>query len=208
MPNLIIYEEKKVKAKGLNLNNKINQEKFKSYFFEDDYQNLQLLDNLNIPLEKTEISLLYPGCGADILFPLIYLDKLFPQLTKANFTFVDEDYNLGVIKTVLDKVGISFSENKNQIKFYWNDKLIVLTFIMKKIEDHFSELQNHDIYFERAFRIMRDHIYTYEEKIIEKLNSNAIIISDTGFENQGLKTLKVSKELSSYKEMIIGIKEV
>ena len=207
MPNLIIYEEKKVEAKGLNSNNKISQEKLKSYFFEDDYQNLELLNKISIPFEKTEISLLYPGCGTDILFPLIYLDKLFPQLNKANLTFVDEDNNLGMIKTILDEVGISFSEDKSQIQFHWNHKLITLTFVMKKIENHFSELQSYDIYFEKAFRIMRDYIFDYENKILSKLNENGVIISDTGFENQNLKQITVSKELSSYKEMIIGLKK-
>jgi hypothetical protein len=208
MPNLIIYEEKNVEAKGLNPNNKISPEKLKNYFFEDDYQNLELLNEISIPFEKREISLLYPGCGADILFPLIYLDKLFPQLNEAIFTFVDEDNNLGMIKTILDEVGISFEENKNQIEFHWNQKLITLTFIVKKIEDYFQELKNHDIYFEKAFRIMRNHIPNYEGEILNKLNPNAIIISDTGFGNQNLKQIAVSKELSSYKEMIIGIKEV
>ena len=79
MNQAIFYEEKQVKAKGLDPNNKIDEEKLKSYIFTEDYQNLNLLNDIKIPLNKEEISLLYPGCGVDILFPLIYLEKLFPK---------------------------------------------------------------------------------------------------------------------------------
>lgn len=210
MSNLIIYQEKNVPAKGLNPNNNINRKKVKDYFFEDDLINLELLDKVNIPITKTKISVLYPGCGADILFPLFYLDKLFPKLTKVEMTFVDYENTFGIIKTILDEVGVSFEEEeekeKNQIKFYWNKKLITLNFVIKKVEEYFSNLGKYDLYFEKAFRIMRDQIENYELKILEKLNFNAIIISDTGFKNHNLKEIKAPKELSSYGEMFIGIK--
>lgn len=69
MGNLIILNEKPVIPKGLIQNNKISQNKLKKYFFPEDYANLKLLQNiqkLNFPIEKP--TLIYPGCGADILF--------------------------------------------------------------------------------------------------------------------------------------------
>ena len=208
MNQAIFYEERNVKAKGLNPNNIINEEKLKSYIFTEDYDNLNLLNNIKIPLNKEEISLLYPGCGVDILFPLIYLEKLFPEIKTANLTFVDEEYNFGLIKTVLDEIGISFAEdNKDKIKFYWKNTLINLNFIKNKIEHHLSNQELVDIYFEKAFRIMRDQIPNYEDNILKIIKPYGILISDSGFEQQNLKFIKVPKELSSYGEMIIGIKE-
>ena len=64
-----------------------------------------------------------------------------------------------------------------------------------------------DIYFERAFRIMKDGHEEYESKIYHQLKSNGIIISDSGFQQQPLEKIKVSPQLSSYQEMIIGIKK-
>ena len=208
MNQAIFYEEKQVEAKGLNPNNKINEDKLKSYIFTEDYDNLNLLNDINIPLDKKEITLLYPGCGVDILFPLIYLEKLFPKLKTANLTLVDEDYNLGLIKTVLDEIGISFAENsKSNIKFYWKNILINLNFIKNKIEHHLPEQEPVDIYFEKAFRIMRDNISNYENNILNIIKPNGILISDSGFIEQKLKIIEVPKILSSYGEMIIGIKE-
>ena len=90
MNQAIFYEERNVTAKGLDPNNKINEDKLKSYIFKEDYNNLNLLNNIKIPLGKEEISLLYPGCGVDVLFPLIYLEKLFPQIKTANLTISTE----------------------------------------------------------------------------------------------------------------------
>ena len=209
MNQAIFYEEKKVEAKGLNPKNKINEDKLKSYIFKEDYENLNLLNNINVPLNKEEISLLYPGCGVDILFPLIYLEKLFPQIKTANLIFVDSENVFGTIKTILDEIGIFFAENEqnNSIKFYWKNTFINLNFVKNKIEDHLRNQEPVDIYFEKAFRIMRDNIPNYENYIIEKIKPNGILISDSGFQQQNLKQIEVPKELSSYKEMIIGVKE-
>ncbi len=208
MNNLIILQEKQVKAKGLNSNNKIDEDKLKSYIFKEDYENLSLLNNINIPLNQEEISLLYPGCGADIIFPLIYLEKLFPQIKTANLTFVDSENAFGMIKTILDNIGISFEEKENKyLEFYWKSKLICLNFILNKIELHIPKQQPVDIYFEKAFRIMRDNIPNYENNIFKIIKQNGILISDSGFQQQNLKIIEVPKILSSYQEMIIGIKQ-
>jgi len=208
MNQAIFYEERNVKAKGLNPNNKINEDKLKSYIFTEDYNNLKLLNDINVPFDKEEITLLYPGCGADVLFPLIYLEKLFPTIKTANLNLVDEEYNLGLIKTVLDEIGISFAEdNKNNLQFYWKNTLINLNFIKNKIELHLPNQEPIDIYFEKAFRIMRDNISNYENNILNIIKPNGILISDSGFQQQNLQLIEVPKILSSYREMIIGVKK-
>jgi len=204
---LISYEERKVEAKGLNKFAKPNPEKIQQYLFPDEYQNLSLLSELP-KLDYPENPIFfYPGCGADILFPLKYLEILFPKLQTITFIFNDLDNNLGLIKTVLDEVGISFKHQKNFLQFYWNSTLVDLKFMQGNVFQLLSKVPSFDIYFERAFRIMKDGHENYENQIYQKLNSNGILISDSGFQHLPFKKIEVSPELSSYKEMIIGIKQ-
>ena len=204
MSNLIIFEEKAVKAKGLNKDQKIDENKLKDYFFDDELENLRLLDNLPKFDLSRKISLLYPGCGTDILTPLIYLEKLFPKAKEAQLMMVDEMPVSGIIKTILDEIGISFSETKEDIGFYWKNKLVKVKFIQSRVQD--LELPEFNVYFERAFRIMKDQIPDYEQKMYSKLISGGIIISDSGFDSLKLERIDVPLELSAYGEMVIGRK--
>lgn len=202
MPNLISLSSRKIKPKGLDKNNKINENKLKEHFLADDYEKLELIPKLEQTKEK--LTLFYPGCGSDILNPLIYLKKMFPQTKEAKLIFVDQINFSGIIKTILDEVGISFSEKENKIEFYWKDISIELDFIENNVFE--STLPEFDIYFEKAFRVMKDKNPDYETNIFNKLKTNGIIISDSGFQELPIKKINVSQELSSYKEMIIWIK--
>ena len=203
---LISYEERAVKAKGLNKLATPNEEKVKEYLFPDEYQNLALLKDIpRMEYSETPI-LFYPGCGADILMPLKYVEFLFPRLRDITFIFNDTDNNLGLIKTILDDVGISFQQKKNTLAFYWNNILVNLQFIQGNVFQILPKIPSFDVYFERAFRIMKDDHPEYENRIYQKLNSNGLLISDSGFQHLPLEKMKVSQELSAYREMIIGIK--
>ncbi len=68
-----------------------------------------------------------------------------------------------------------------------------------------TTLPTFDIYFERAFRIMRERHPEYEQKIVEKLNRGGILISDSGFQDTTLRKIMVPKELSAYGEMVLGV---
>ena len=132
---------------------------------------------------------------------------MFPKVKKANLTFVDYEDNLGLIKTVLDEIGISFKGKRSKIKFYWNHQLIELKFISERIEDHLKKKKTFDIYFEKAFRLMRDNIHNYEDQIISLIRKGGVLISDTGFLNKELNYVEIPKHLSSYEEMVLGIKK-
>lgn len=204
---LISYEERLVKAKGLNKLAKPNENKVKEYLFPDDYQNLSLLTGIP-KLEYPENPILfYPGCGADILMPLKYAEILFPRLRHITFLLNDIDNNFGLIKTILDEVGISFEEGKNKLLFYWNDILVNLQYIQGNIFKTLPTVPSFDLYFERAFRIMKDDHPGYEKHVYEKLNPKGILVSDSGYQHLPLQKIEVSQELSSYREMIIGIKK-
>jgi hypothetical protein len=207
MSSIIIYESKAIKPKGLNKADIINKEKLLNYFLAGDYEKLSALEAINLSHNKQKISLLYPGSGADAFVPLLYLQKLFPNVKKAKLIFVDYEDNIGLVKTVLDDVGVSFKGRKNKIKFYWENKLIELRFISKRIEDHLQKGKTFDVYFEKAFRLMRDQISGYEDKILSLLNEGGILISDTGFLNKDLEYIDIPRSLSSYEEMVLGIKK-
>lgn len=204
---LISFEEKPVKAKGLNKLAKPKEEKIQKYLFPDEYQNLSLLTAVPRMECPENPVLFYPGCGADILMPLQYLEILFPRLRNVTFIFNDADNNFGLIKTILDDVGVSFKEKKNFLQFYWNGILVDFKFIQGNVFQILPQISAFDIYFERAFRIMKDDHLDYENKIYQKLRPNGIIISDSGFQHLPLEKKEVSLELSAYREMIIGVKK-
>ena len=179
---------------------------FKNFLFDDEYARLELLQTIP-PFSHTKASFLYPGCGADILFPLLYMEGLFPQLKEAEFTLVDIQNNQKLIETVLDEIGIPFSRKKDKMTFYWKETLVIISFRVGDIFEIVYSLPLFDIYFERSFRIMKDGHTEYEQTIVEKLAPGGILISDSGFQNTSLKKIDVPKELSKYGEMVMGKKE-
>lgn len=207
MGKIITFNEKNVKERGKSKEDEIDKEKWKSYFFEDDLNNLKLIGEIDPFSMKGEINWFYPGCGVDILYPLVYLEKLFPKVKKANFIFVDVEDNLNLIKTILDNVGVSFSKIKNGISFYWKKKEINLYFYKENVSKILEKDFKYNVYFEKAFRITKERINNYEKRVFEKLVRNGVVISDNGFGGFDLKRRKASKELSSYKEMVVGIKD-
>lgn len=207
MGKVILLIERAVKARGLNKNALPDESKVEENFFDDDFNNINSLQKLtatklDLPEKPT---LFYPGSGSDVLTPLLYVTKFFPGLREIKFIFNDTENYLGLIRTILDDVGVQFSEKKNQLLFYWNGLLVQLLFLQK---DVFSlRLPSFDIYFERAFRIMKDKDPDFESRMFSKLKSGGILISDSGFRQFPLHRINVAQQLSSYGKMIVGIKK-
>lgn len=207
MGKVISYTEREFTAKGLNKKNKVDIFKLQEYIFEEDYEALRQLEQINVSLQDTnEPILLYPGCGADILSPLFYIQRLFPKLKQIQLYFVDQDNNFGIIKTILDDIGICFEDYGEWIQFYFEGVLIDLYFTQGDIFKMMGEVTPFDIYFERAFRIMKERDSLYEERVVSLLKEGGILISDSGFKEAGLIKIEVSQELSAYREMMIGVK--
>lgn len=162
---------------------------------------------MNAQFPEKDISLLYPGSGADFFWPLYYLEQLFPQLEKAQLLFIDVHDVQDMIKTILDDAGISFEEKKGQISFYWKNVLATLTVQEGNIFELLPTLPAFDLYFERAFRIMKDQQDGYEENVLQKLLPGGLVVSDSGFENAELQRFPVPSELSSYGELVVGRKK-
>lgn len=214
MNNFICFSSKSTIAKGLDPNNKIDRRKITRFIFLQDYKNISQLSktlskkrsNLNQLTVPEEPLLFYPGSGCDVLFPLLYIEQLFPKIPKMNFLFIDINDNLPLIKTILDEVGISFSQEKNHLLFYWNKTLINLEFRQEDVFSQILTLPYFHIYFERAFAIMKDQNEDYENHIFQKLLPRGILISDHGYHDIPIERIPAPRELSSYHDFVLGIK--
>ncbi len=208
MSDFIVFTSQEVEPKGLSKDQTIDIQKLRTYFFADEFDRLALLNSLTVSFTKKEAILLYPGSGTDIFTPLHYIEKLFSSTQNWTFLFVDTSSVQQIIETQLHEVGISFSREKNTIKFYWKEILVEVTFFEQDIFTSMHEFTNYDIYFEKAFRIMKDQSPFYETEIVNNLATGGIIISDSGFRAQKLEFIGAPQELSTYHEMIIGIKSL
>lgn len=205
MANFLNFFPRSIVPRGVQKDPVLSREKVKELIFDDDFEHIQKITPLRHQFLTTP-TLFYPGCGCDILTPLLFIERLFPQLSKINLLFVDVKDNFDLITTILDDINISFSQDQRRISFYWNDFLVSLEFLL---EDVFvMPLPSFDIYFERSFRIMKDIDPQYETKIYNKLNQNGLLISDSGFQNCTIQNIPFPPELSIYQEMIAGIKKM
>ena len=206
MGEVIFYEQRQVSPQGLRKGYRPSSEQICRYFFQEEYTRLFAFTPSTIPVPEPVI-LLYPGCGVDIITPLLYVEKLFPSVRTAFFMFNDKEYCLDLIKTILDDMGISFEEKKNALRFYWGETLVTLTFWQGDIFELLDTLPAFTVYFERAFRIMKDADLWYEQKIFKLLPAGGILISDSGFQHVTLEKLPIDQKLSAYGEMVVGIKK-
>lgn len=206
MANLLSLIPRMIKAKGAKPS-EVNLNALPQYLLDDELKLIPLLDDIpKLRPPSAMPTLLYPGCGADILFPLFYIEKMFPELQEIMFIFIDKDSYLSMIKTTLDDLNINFTEQKEEIQFFWKRCFIKLKFLQNNIFTMVENLPVFNIYFERAFRIMRSNIDQYEEVIFSKLAEEGLIISDNGFAHFPLHRIPCPPRLSSYGGMVIGIK--
>ncbi len=206
MGELITISERNIKPRGAKKGSIPHREKLAEFLFVDELEALNSLRGVAIP-SKPRLHVLYPGCGSDVLTLLLYLESAFPNLQEAVCTFIDIYDNLGLIKTILDEVGIPFSAKENEIMFYWGNLNVKLEFKIGNIFTLLPTLEPVDVYFERAFRIMKDEQKSYESMVVDKLNPGGILISDSGFQDAKVRRITVPQELSSYGEMVVGLKE-
>ena len=206
MPNLIIFEEKEVLALGLNKEKRPNAEKVKNYFFDDELETLNCLQTIEHSFSTAEISVLYPGCGTDILTPLLYLERIMPRIERVKLHFVDTSGSFAMFKTILYEVGISFAECEGGIQFHWQHILVTLYFHQQNIARFLHNCPEYHIYFEKCFRIMKDRMPEYEQVVFDRLATSGLVISDSGFLDVGLEKIEVDLKLSAYGEMMVGRK--
>jgi hypothetical protein len=163
-------------------------------------------------LKKDEITLFYPGCGDDLVNPLLISDALLNYKT-INMILVDvELFNM---ITYFRKNNIKFkskrSKNKVTVNIKKKTKSINLIHYARNALDKWpAELQQgFDVYFERAFEICRRDDPFFVKRILNNLNKDGLIISDCGFydlavlKNNDFKQIKVPSNFGFYDNLKI-----
>lgn len=216
MGEVQIIQQRKVSARGA-FPTSPEMSRIRPFFFAEEWQLLQQLTIsfplspfFSVPIPSVPIPpppvLFYPGCGIDLFRPVLYLEKCFPQIKKAYFIFADIDPVIQLLKVVLDEGGISFAEKEETtLIFFW--KQMEITMAVQQADVFTMALPEMDIYFERAFRIMKEEHPDFEKKVLEKVNHGGIILSDSGFQDAFLQRISLPPGLSSYGEMVVGRKK-
>ncbi len=205
MGELISYVARPVVAKGLNLQATFDSCKISEYLFSDEKRHLVLLENLKLDFDFKRPLVFYPGCGVDIVWFLQVMERVFDS-PEVDVLFLDQDYVQGTIETVLDDIGVSFERQGNVLHFYYSGRLFHLTIRQADVFSDWKSVPEYDMYFERAFRLMRDFASEYEKRVVEKLHPGGVLISDSGYKDYGLEEIPVAGEISAYGEMIVGKK--
>lgn len=182
------------KKPKFNINNKFIFENLDKYSVSAFHK----LKQSNIYLKKEEISLFYPGCGCDILRPLLLLES-FCEFKKANIFFADfflspQTFaeNFSAI-TNLNK----FKKTKNSHKFKFKDK--EFNFFYFECDVLLKQtFPNFDIYFERAFQLFRKDSLDFIPNIVKNLNKGGFFVSDfVDFKKKSLKIIKIPEEIKN-----------
>jgi predicted GNAT superfamily acetyltransferase len=158
-------------------------------------------------LKKDEITLFYPGCGDDIINPLLLSDALLSYKT-VNLVLIDVE--LFNVMSYFRKNNIKFkskrSKNKITVNIKTKTKTINLIHYAKDaLSDWPAELQQgFDVYFERAFEICRRDDPFFVKRVLNNLNKDGLLISDCGFydisvlKSNNLKQIKVPSNFGFY----------
>ena len=112
MGNLVVYTQRDVKPRGLTKSHLLRKEMVEEYLFLEDLKRLIMLSNHNLALPHQDIRVFYPGCGADILYPLFFLEKLFPSAATIKLLFNDVDQTMPIVAAE----GKSFSRKNRGYK--------------------------------------------------------------------------------------------
>lgn len=169
---------------------------------------------------KEHIVLFYPGCGADIINPLLFLDVLvdWRKVKTIGLIYMDvNDVAPCFISSMLNKIITSknrleyISDDKARIRFMFKNSRATLTYFLADVLKRPPQI-SFDIYFERAFEIFRAEEGWFIHYVLEHVNDGGLLISDCGFCRQDLFKKngfvelgpeKLPSELGLYKQLKI-----
>ncbi len=210
MGEVITIRPRNVRSRPLRPGYRPTKRQILRYCFREDYNTLGLLQDTPLQeysLPTAEPILFYPGCGHDILFPLFYVETLFPILRKMTIILNDTMDVARGIRTILADLEAPVQGTDERWEFYWGELLVSCVFVKGDVFTLLDQIPAFDIYFERAFRIMKDRASGYEQDIYARLKAGGMLISDSGFQQFPLEKLTVDQKLSAYGEMVVGIKK-
>ncbi len=152
-------------------------------FIIDADMDKSLIDGLRVSLsplaiQKPMVTLFYPGCGADILWPLVILDSIARDADWRVIAVDDSDCFDALICGIqaITKNNV-FRRDKDKVGFSFNAKRITLEF--QKADALSAPIPKCDIFMERAFNI----IHSKDPQFISRVASNAsyLLVTDMAF---------------------------
>lgn len=169
-----------------------------------------------IVLDKKDVEVFYPGCGLDLVQPLVYASKMMRNARSITFILADKDITAGdVVSLMLQLTGNhnyrlgKIDERTESASFQFKDKQ--MRFICKR-GDVLSHLpreisKGYDVYFERAFEIFRNEQPAFIYDALHLLRRGGIVITDAGLNKaltrdmEQIAVLPEAKALGFYKNL-------
>jgi len=177
----------------------LNLEEIKKYLYPEEFNSYLSLMKIfeNNKYSKSNITLFYPGCGADVVNPLLFLDILLDWKNTRAITLIYADTSsiapMFIGETVDKITGVKnvvkfISEDEAHISFTINNCRITLVYILADVLQKLPQIldKGFDIYFERAFEIFRADEAMFIRYVLEHVNKNGLLISDCGFCRQDM----------------------
>ena len=152
-----------------------------------------LLQKSKLPTLKGNkpVHLYYPGCGQDLVWPLLMLYKIAQHSTSWTLTCQDPQYSFGALVATCQTltgqhVTPLFSQKKEGMdgaRFSYKDKTItIFYFSTDALQDIPKTLnQGYDIYFERGFDICRKDDPGFLDEALKTLRRDGVAITDHAF---------------------------
>ena len=150
--------------------------------------------------KQDSVTLYYPGCGQDLVWPVLILNTIAPGALVWTIIGQDTAPSMGaLISTMQTLTGNTFysrisRQNKRAAKgfekrlkgarFRFHGKIVDILFSQgDALEQIPSQLENegYDIYFERGFEFCRSQNPSFIETAIAPLRTNGLAITDKAF---------------------------
>ena len=172
----------------------------------------------NQKLKRDKITFFYPGCGDDLINPLIFSGALL-SCNKIDFVLLDVEM-FDIIKALSSinlnaKLNVKKSKDKIKASFKLGNKEInIIHYSMNALGNWPIELGNgFDVYFERAFDVCRRDDPFFVKRVLNAINKEGFLISDCGFYDEehikknNFREIKVPASFGFYNNLRIYAKK-
>lgn len=143
-------------------------------------------------INKDEMTMYYPGCGQDMIWPMIALQGVAPDSLKWTIIGQDTSDTLGAListmQTITGQTAFSMINKSNDgttqgARFRFKGKTVE---IVSSNSDALAGSpgiisRGYDIYFERGFDLMRSQRPGFLDEALSALRTGGLAITDAGF---------------------------
>ena len=154
-----------------------------------------------LKMDKENISIFYPGSGNDILRPLMLLGNFKTARIILADKNLDPDMAAGYFSEITGCR--NFTKLGNTYSFEFTDRTVMIECHEIDVLLKFPDINDIDVYFERAFQIFRQASPDFFLQVKMKLAKEAKIISDYGdiFGMEKIEVPEEAKAIGFYKNL-------